>query len=342
MKEYHFIFTIFIGFLGSLAFVWLKIPIPWLLGSIFAVIIFSRFVKLQKPKAIINIARASLGVTIASAFSPSVFEYALHFLISLFLLIPFVIIIAIFGIFYYQKVMKFDKKTSFFCSMPGGILEMISLAEEVKADIKVVTISQSVRLLFIVFTLPFILHYVSHVSLTGNFMITKSIIHANIKDLILMIIIGFLGAKLALRFKLAGAYIVGPMVVGSIFYILDLVHTKPPDEVIKCVQVILGSSIGFVFQDLDYKFIIKSLIGTFGYFLGLCVVCSAFIYIATLTNDFSLISVILAFSPGGQSEINIIAITIAANVPYVAIHHLFRVFLVTAIIPNVLKKFKLF
>ena len=56
--------------------------------------------------------------------------------------------------------------------------------------------------------------------------------------------------------------------------------------------------------------------------------------------DFPIISILLAFSPGGQAEINLIAILVAANIPYIMLHHIIRLFIVMNIAPLLAKRIK--
>ena len=88
------------------------------------------------------------------------------------------------------------------------------------------------------------------------------------------------------------------------------------------------------------KVIIKTLIGTFGHFIILALVSAIFISIVYFAFDFPIISVLLAFSPGGQAEINLIAILVAANIPYITIHHIVRLFIVMNIAPLLAKRIK--
>ena len=56
--------------------------------------------------------------------------------------------------------------------------------------------------------------------------------------------------------------------------------------------------------------------------------------------NFPIVSTLLAFGPGGQSEINLIAILVGANLPYITLHHIVRLFIVMNIAPIIAKKFK--
>ncbi|CZE46982.1 AbrB family transcriptional regulator [Campylobacter geochelonis] len=338
MLYLKYLLTIFIGFLGGFSFSMLNMPLPWLLGPIVSVMIATRFLDLVKPTAVINSARATLGIIIGSAFTPQIIALLPQYIFSLLMLVPMVLVLAVFGVYYYEKVMKFDRITAFFSSIPGGILEMILIAKDCNADIKKVALSQSIRVLFLIFFLPLVVAHFTTVNINGNFAITQKLIDTSFSDMILMILAGVIGVKIALKLNLVGAYIVGSMVVSSIFYMCGFIHSKPPDEVIKLAQIVLGSSIGFAFYKISIREVVKNIAATFGYFIGISLICAGFIFLMAKFSDFPLLSIILAFSPGGQSEVNMIAITLATDIPYIAIHHLFRVFFITGVLPNLVKK----
>ena len=52
-----------------------------------------------------------------------------------------------------------------------------------------------------------------------------------------------------------------------------------------------------------------------------------FIYLLNLLN-YDLLSLVLSYSPGGQAEMCILALSVGADMVFVSIHHVFRVFLV--------------
>ena len=65
------------------------------------------------------------------------------------------------------------------------------------------------------------------------------------------------------------------------------------------------------------------------------------IYLILISFGYDPLSVLLAFSPGGQSEMNILALSIGADMSFISPHHMFRVFLViifAGILHKILKK----
>lgn len=228
--------------------------------------------------------------------------------------------------------------SAYFSAMPGGLLEMISMAELLGANVYKVTLAQSARLLFLVFTLPFIIEKITHVSLDGRNGITQSLMQTNTTDMLVLVACTLLGWFGAVRLKISGGTMIGPMFIGAFIYSLGLVTSRPPDEVIKLIQLVLGTTIGFVFVGISLKEVVSILKNTLGYFFILVIIAGLFIFCVSKIVDFPLLSIILAFSPGGQSEMNLIAIIVGANLPYVAIHHIVRMFLVISIAPMFVKR----
>lgn len=334
------VLAILIGFCGSVLFIFLHLPLPWLLGAIFTTSIAIRFENLpiQSPKTFATPARIFIGLIIGSAFTPQILDSLHLYIFSILLIIPYSILVTFAGMYYYVKVLKFDRKTAFFSSTPGGVVEMVIMGEEQKADTSKITLVQSSRVLFVVLSLPFIIQYIFHFDISGNQLITKAIKDTNLTELFYLIIIGIIGAIGAKKLKISAAFLIGPMVLSLVVYSTGLVHTLIPDELIKFIQVIFGTVIGFTFRGVELKTVLKIFAGTFGHFLILVFISGFFITIAYYSFGFPIISTLLAFSPGGQTEMNLMALIIGANVPYITIHHIMRLFIVMNLAPIFAKR----
>lgn len=334
--------ALFIGTLGSIIFIYLSLPLPWLLGAIFASSIAMRFEKLpiQSPKPFSSPARILIGLTIGSAFTPEILQFIDVYLYSLLLVIPYSIITIIAGMYYFYKYQGFDKKTAYLSSMPGGVIEMVIIGEEIKANISKITLVQSSRLFFIVITLPFVIQYIFQIDISGNKLITIPIANINIQEFLALLVVGVMGGVLAKKLKISAAYLIGPMIFSIAVHSTGLITTTVPDEFLKFVQVVFGTIIGFTFRGVSVQTIIKTLVATLGHFIILVLISSVFIAIAYFSFGFPLLSTLLAFSPGGQAEINLIAILVGANVPYITLHHIVRLFIVMNIAPVFAKRLK--
>ncbi len=334
--------AILIATIGSIIFIYLNFPLPWLLGSIFITTILIRFKKLpiSKPNSYFSTpVRVIVGVTIGSAFTPAILEQFDTYIYSLLFVIPYVLITAFAGILYYWKLQNFDKKTAYLSAMPGGIIEMVLLGEELKANVAKITLVQASRLFFIVLTLPFIIQYIFQIDISGNKIITAPLSTLRFFDIFLLIAIGISGAFFGKKINMPAAYLIGPMFISMLVFASGIIESKPPDELLKFVQVVIGTSIGFTFKGIKVKEIIKTLIGTLGHFVILAIITAIFVFLVHFILDFPTLSILLAFMPGGQTESNLIAILVAANVPYITMHHIVRLIIVFNLAPLFAKRY---
>src|SRR5574344_2660063 len=308
-----------IGLCGSILFIFLNLPLPWLLGSIFATSLAIRFEKLPiiSPKVFSPPARILIGLAIGSAFTPEILKHIPNYTASLLLVIPFTILVIFFVTFYYYKVLKYDLKTAYLGSMPGGVIEMVIIGQELKANTAKITLMQSSRLFFVVVSLPFIIQYIFQIDIRGNQILTTPIKDINLFEFSYIYILGITGAIIAKRLRLAAAYLIGPMIFSIILYSGGFVTTHIPDELLKFIQVIFGTIIGFTFKNVSLKTISKTFLATLGHFAILIILCAIFIFIIYKSLDFKALDILLAFGPGGQTEINLVAILIGANLPYI-------------------------
>ena len=65
------------------------------------------------------------------------------------------------GYVFYVKKAGWDRATAFFASLPGALALVLMLADTAKADMRRVTISQCIRLFFLVAALPAVIEFLS-------------------------------------------------------------------------------------------------------------------------------------------------------------------------------------
>lgn len=329
-----------IGLFGSIVFIYLHLPLPWLLGSIFATTFAIRFEKLPiiSPKIFSPPARILIGIAIGSAFTPKILEFIPHYFVSLLLVIPFTILVIFFGTYYYYKVLKYDLKTSYLGSMPGGVIEMVIIGEELKANTAKITLMQSSRLFFVVVSLPFIIQYIFQIDIRGNQLLTTPLKNIDFFEFFLLYTLSIFAALFAKKIKLTAAFLMGPMILSIILFSSGVFSVAIPDEFLKFIQVVFGVIIGFTFRNVAFKTIYKTLIATLGHFIILLILCAIFIAIIFYSFDFKALDILLAFGPGGQTEINLIALLVGANLPYITLHHIVRLLIVMNIAPIIARR----
>ncbi len=339
-KNQNYIFSFLIAFSGGLIAHLLNFPLPWMFGPLILCGLISAYGKniylSEKPRPI---CRALLGCAIGANFSPEVIEKASEILVSLMILPVFVLLMISSTFLFLFKWMKMDLKTSIYGSLPGGLNEMVALGNEVGVDTRKITLIHSTRIVIVVICASILVMFVPEFS--DN--ITQEIkLFENILNLPIVFLISYLGYFLGKKINLPGYSIIGPMCLSGSLHIFDLVQAKPSFIIIIIVQIFLGSYLGVQFKNISIKDVLGPMLS------GLCTTLISFIplYLSILILfhlgfEYDLLSMILSYSPGGQPEMNILALSVGADMVFVGTHHVFRVFLVimlAAIIQKFIKK----
>jgi uncharacterized protein len=315
-----------IGFAGAQVFLALKLPLPWFLGSLLACMAAAVVgVPFTRPDFLGVPMRAVLGVAVGTGFSPAVLSRFGEMSLSLVLLVPWVILIMAAGVPFFKRFAGFDTKTAFFASVPGGLTDMVAMAESAGANTRAVTLIQLARIVMIVFALPFWLQWHD-----GFDIVTRALsgrVHLwdlNPVDLAVLFALGLSGWWLADRIGLAGPAIVGPMILSGVAHASGLTAARMPFEIMTFAQITLGVLLGSQFRGLTWTEFRTTLVWGIAFSIILILVAAAVtLGVAKLTGA-PIHPLMLAYAPGGQAELNLVAYTLNLDVAFVALHHLVR------------------
>ena len=102
---------------------------------------------------------------------------------------------------------------------------------------------------------------------------------------------------------------------------------QAPVWLVVVAQIVIGASLGMRFLNMGAALIVRG-IGlsalSVGAMLGLGVLCALSLGWVT-GQPFDVL--LICFSPGGVTEMSLIALSLAANPAYVTLHHIYRIFL---------------
>ena len=150
--------TYVIAGIGVGIFILLQLPLPWLLGPIFACLIAALAGVPMKGNKLINDAmRSILGVAVGATFTTTLLISMAAMWPTLLLIPVMVACIALIGVPYFQRVWGFDFATSYYSAMPGGLQDMLAFGEEAGGDVRALSLIHATRVMVVVVALPFIL-----------------------------------------------------------------------------------------------------------------------------------------------------------------------------------------
>ncbi|WP_245823544.1 AbrB family transcriptional regulator [Metabacillus halosaccharovorans] len=332
------IFPYIIGFLGGYIFYLCHIPLAWILGPMTFLIlwrsIFTDYDQFSQPSILKNSSFIILGISFGLSFTKETFllvgPYILPFLVVTILLI----IISVINGVLISKIVNIDRNTSIFASIPGGLTEMVAASESVQANSSLVTIFQTVRLLTVVFLVPFTIQHMFSTNQIAQTIVTTDVNTSNLAFgwYILAGLVGW-----SLRKVLPAAFVIGPLLTTALLNIIGLNLPVFHDFLLVFAQVSIGVGFGLMitFQDLKSggKYCGLYLLST----ILLIGASFGFGYVFTLITDIDIGTAMLSFAPGGLVEMVLTSSTIGADPAIVSSLQFIRLIFIISFVPSILK-----
>jgi membrane AbrB-like protein len=210
---------------------------------------------------------------------------------------------------------------------------MTIISEACGADVRHVMLIHTTRILFIVYSIPFAIHHLTHVDLSGRGAAADAVTLLSVDQALILGPAALAGWWVMRRLRLPGASIIGPMICSALLYANGLVTGRLPGVLINGAQWILGASIACALVNISLREVMNAVVMTLGYFVLLMSFAVMGALGAHHITGIPLVATLLAFIPGGQAEMNVIALMVGIAIPYVALHHVLRMFLVMTVAP---------
>lgn len=319
--------------LAGVAVFWVAgIPLPFLFGPMAACLIAAFLgANLQGFGKISVAARTILGVAVGSAVTPALISDLPQLGISLALIPFYIAVIGLAGFVFFHRICGYDPATAYFAAMPGGLQDMVIFGQEAGGDARALSLIHATRVLLIVTTVPVLMSILFDADLTNP--IGAPIQDIPIYDLLAMVFAAIVGWRVAAMLGLFGASILGPMILAAILSLSDFIHMRPPKEAILAAQFFIGTGIGIHYMGITWTEFRRIIVTAIAFVAILAVLAAVMAELLPMITGIGPLEAFLAFAPGGQAEMTVLAIVAGADLGVVIAHHLLRLILVISFAP---------
>jgi uncharacterized protein len=319
--------TIALALVGTAVFWALSLPLPFLFGPMFACLIAAiAGAPLLGITPVSHAARTVLGVAVGASITPELIGLLPQMVASVLFVPVYITVIALVGVPYFHRICGLDRVTAYYAAMPGGLQDMVLFGKEAGGDARALSLIHATRVLIIVTIAPIVLIYFFDRPLDQP--IGAPAAELPLWELAVMAAAGIGGWKLAERVGLFGAAILGPMIVTAILSLSGIIEHRPPREAILAAQLFIGIGIGVGYVGVTWGELRKFVLSGVAFILILAVLAVIFTEIVVLLGFAKPVEGFLAFAPGGQAEMTVLAIVAGADLGFVVVHHLVRLVLV--------------
>ncbi len=282
----------------------------------------------QAPAQLRIVVIPVIGVMLGSAITPALFAHAGQWVATLVLMPVFLATAGFASISFYRRVGGYDATTAYFAAMPGGLNDMMILGGEAGGDERRIALAHSSRILLVVLFVGFFYGYVLDIRAGAGTRAVVAMSDFGPVEAAILLACAVAGVPLARWLRLPAAPMLGPMILSGAVHLAGVVSLPPPSILVIIAQIVLGTIIGCRFVGVSLTEVGRNLaLGAVSSFLML-IVATGFAAVVARLGGIDVAQVFLAYSPGGLTEMSLLAIAMGQEPAYVSLSHLARIMLV--------------
>ncbi len=325
---------------GGLLFFHIRSPLPWLLGPLAATILLGRLrpSAVCWPLALRNTGLLVLGYIMGRPFTAEVGLFILSQLPLMLAMTALLILASLAAGYLTHRQTGLTLATSVLATVPGGLSQMVVLSEEIAgADVAVVTLMQTLRMLSVVFTVPFLTIHGLAAGAAGAAAPVGAAAAAPAAALPFVAAV-VAGALLAVRLRIPTPYLLGPVLATAPLVVAGLPAPAVPQPLLTVAQIAVGAYMGSNINLAGLGGWRKILGATLLNIVVLLLVALLIGYYLAAAIPASPATAFLSTAPGGMAEMGLTAILVGADVSVVVGYNLFRVLFILLVMPIFLRR----
>ena len=321
--------TMLIAAAGGVAFVYLGIPAGLVSGSVLAVAIAALAGRpMRVPPWLARGCFVMIGILLGAIVTPETLRGMATWPLSVALLVVATLAMIVSTTSYLRFVHGWDWVSAFLGASPGAMAQVLSLSAEFKADLRGIAIVQVMRVLLVTIGLP---GGLALFGLAAGSVIAVPAPPGGSSPIELLILVAMSTATAValtwLRFP--GGLLFGSMLGSAILHGTGWVHAVLPWWLGSAAVIVLGAVAGSRFANTSFRILLDYLAAALGSF-AVAISMAAIFAIAVMTFlPFRPADVIIAFAPGSQDQMMLLALALYLDPVYVGAHHLTRWLVVT-------------
>lgn len=316
----------------------LHLLLPWLFGPMIAAVVLKKYTSLNYkwPKWLSDIGLFILGAQIGVSFTKTILSDIKNDWLNIIILSLMVIGCAVGIAFIFKRIVKCSTETALLASIPGALNQMIVMAEENKsANVLVVTLAQTSRLVFVILFVPLISSFVHQTSYNSKKYINhvQDVFHVlNVWQMFFIVICMMIAIFIFKKLHFPVPDMLGPIFVMLIWNLMTGLNFSVPMPLINIAQLLFGVRIGLEMYDLSNQINKQLFIGIFIQNVLLIALTFVICMFMNMWTHHAFNDLFLSAAPGGMAQIIIVGLETHANVAMISSYHIFRIFFILLVI----------
>jgi membrane AbrB-like protein len=311
-----------VALVGAGLCVWIRAPLPWLIGPLVAVALVSMLSgQVASPPGARQLGQWAIGVALGLYFSPEVVREVVRLAPWLTLAVLFAVVLGAAGSWVLARTTGADGTTAFFAMAIGGASEMAAQAQRHGGRVDRVAAAHSLRIMLVVLIVPLLLNWLDVRGLDPYVPLARSF------DLLgfAVLVAVTLGAAAAMeRFGSPNSWMIGPLLAAAVITGTGHTFSSLPVAAVNAGQLLIGISLGRHFTPEFFRAAPRFLAAVALITVGYLAVSAVFGLILSEGAGLHWSTAVVATTPGGIGEMALTAKALKLGVPIVTAFHAIR------------------
>jgi hypothetical protein len=281
--------------------------------------------------AVARVAFVLIGMLLGAVITPELVRGVARWPLSIALLVAAALLMIAVTACYLRFVHRWDAGSAVLGASPGSLAQVMAISTELKLDVRAIAIVQTVRVVLLTVGLPLGLALFGLTAAPALPLRLGS--SPDPIELALLMAVSTVAAVAFLWVRFPGGLLFGAMAASGLLYGTGFVHTTFPWWIGAAGVILLGAVAGARFANTSPRMLIGCLGAAFGSFATSVAVASAFAVLVTALLPVRVADVVVAFSPGAQDTMMVLALALHLDPVFIAAHHVVRFVVVSVTVP---------
>ena len=317
---------------------WINMPLPWMLGPLFACAGLSllgyrvEFVPMGR-----ELGQVAVGLAVGMRFTPAVLATTLSLLPHMVVATLYVVLFTSAAALLHAFIGNIDHKTAFFATAAGGMADMAVVAEERGGDPTAVSITHAIRVASVVSIVPFLVFAFGEQGRVADATAGAS---DNLLLIGLALVLAYAAALFFKRTPLPNPWLVGPIFLGTVLGASGLLLVHVPWILIVIAQILIGIWLGCRFRREIVATLPRVALSALAVSVFMIVAAALGAAVLTAMSDLPFTTSFLALAPAAVTEMVITAQAMNIDAQIVTAFHVMRIAVVASTILLVFALFR--
>jgi membrane AbrB-like protein len=320
--------TLLIAAAGGIAFTLMGFPAGFVSGSVLTTAVAALAGRpMRVPLPMARVCFVMVGILLGGAVTPETLRGIGTWPLSIAILVVSIICMLAATTSYLRFVHGWSPISALLGASPGSMAQAFALSAELGADMRGVAIVQTMRILVITVALPGTLALFGLAGGAG--LGSTAVAGTSWGELAVLFAVSTALALFMLWLRFPGGLLFGSMAGSAILHGGGFIHAVLPWWIASAVLIVMGGVVGARFANTSPRVLLDYLGAALGSALVATAVACLFGLIVASFLPFPVSDVVIAFAPGAQDTMMVLALALQLDPVYVGAHHLSRWLVVT-------------